>query len=788
MDSVTLEWYHLLSHTLDICPLHYRVAYWMDRKGLRHVSRTLCDRVYELLISDWRTYDPSKVPDEVLRDDYRIACHIWGKWFKENPGRKFMSDQFKDLTRKEQIRVIKSLCRKIVQEMERRGWTVKTKPVAFELSMREIKFPDDLGVITPEYLKMLSDRELIDLYRKLHDYYAETKDLSEVVQDVNILIGTEMLNRGLYMDYRIEDLLTWETDLEIVEYPTEKGFASLSWSHAISRERFYDLMPQRIILWPVVRVAGRLINTGVTPPGHDIDLWIQLPFDSRIVESLRRESSGEVSDRLHINFRDQPPLIGYCSDLYYLSLEKVPKEVFLRRQSPWELSIRLEPGVKVKINKPKSGWRKNEFWSAEEAWVKVVSKWKEEGHWPVVIQPKKDGRAFSIHVDRDKGLFKIITEDRQRDRSDQFPSAIDEFLKKTKIKSAIMIAEVIPYDCHGKDVIDKEEICDFIPRRKAAALTVGKVPEEMERNTVFHLHDIIYLNGEDIHDKGYLERWRILQKVIPPRLRHWRVVRGWVADNMRDFFRYVRMARAYKNSEGAMVKTADYKYILKTSGEARTPYVCKIKNLKELDVMVWEPIQKKTSEGKPLNQWVYESVFLIPCSIKDQFPKDRVVEWKGKCYVKIGRTYGTDVRCKRGDIITVRPIAIFDEVKDGVHHVSWMFPYFDIKREDKTTPDTWDTVQKIIRLGTGPAELMQYLSDDYSDMVKAYLSDEVYINLPICPYSDMDFCPLRDQFARLRRVNLQTLVYPIRCRLAYIFRCPYVKPYYYKYRSADLEG
>jgi len=98
-------------------------------------------------------------------------CHSWYSWLKKNPSRKLESEQFKDLSREEQIKVIKELHEKIVKEFERRGWKHNT-PLGEEMKFTP---PKSLEMIDSEYIKKLTDEELLELHKWLHEKFHEWK-------------------------------------------------------------------------------------------------------------------------------------------------------------------------------------------------------------------------------------------------------------------------------------------------------------------------------------------------------------------------------------------------------------------------------------------------------------------------------------------------------------------------------------------------------------------------------------------------------------------------------------
>jgi ribonuclease BN (tRNA processing enzyme) len=420
-----------------------------------------------------------------------------------------------------------------------------------------------------------------------------------------------------------------------------------------------------------------------------------------------------------------------------------------------------------------SGFEKNEFWDVKEMWEKWAKHYIDRG---IMIQKKYDGMRFQIHCKGNQ--VKIITEDRQRDRASVFKKSVEELLKNKKADSFILDAEMVEYNCGGKKVNDIE-YCEPIAREEMIKWIGAERKELDDEYIIFHVHDCTYLNGEAINDKGYLERWKAIDEVFPQGLRHWKKVNGEIAYDMKTFFRLVKKYRSLSGSEGVVAKAIDSKYPIKYSGENRTGEWAKLKNLKEIDVMVWKVIQKKTKEGKPLPQYLYDCVFAIPCSDVDKYREKDVVKIGNKCYLYIGRTYATAEKVKPGDIIVVRPIRVA-EFKDpkGKLYYTWMFPYYDGKHPAKKEPDSIDVVKKLVAIGTGPP--------------KEQLTTEI-INLPLCPYwLDSTICPLKDRFRipryMLSKVLVEYLKYPIVCKFANHYRCRYVKSYYYGYKEYQVKS
>jgi len=748
----------------------------------------------EELIADWRSYDPKKLiktkaGQRVLADDHRI-CHTW--WNRLKQGKAMKSKQFKDLSLEKQKEVVRKLHEQIVEAMKILGWKHRT-PLSVESliedpSKVEIK---NLERIDPRYLQGLSDKQLKALYYRLHWlYHNKLRRITEPLDNAHIFVWKELKDRNIRFK-PVGDKLDKRAISVVVEYPKPEGFGPGGMSaHETIPEIYVDKLsrdlaltealqafPDIIVLQedPVhVHLCGSIVNKGRSPKGHDVDILFKQSFpDARIIHQFVddiSERNPDLARRLHFVWDPWGPQIGFSVPLYRLAFVKVsPRE--LRIAHPYEyLSKAIEVMKPFRALKPKSGFHKHEFFEVQDFWDKWASKVIDRG---LVVQKKYDGMRFQIHVKGNQ--IKIITEDKKRDRSGVFKRSVKELLSKKKANSFILDAEMVEYDCQGKEVKDMEMICK--PKKRETMIPwVTAVKKAMDdKNIVFHIHDCLYFNGEDIHDKGYVERWNTIPKCIPPGLKHWRRVEGTLVSNVRAFFAAVNKYRRMPGSEGVVVKIKDSKYKL----TGRTGEWAKLKNLKEIDVMVWEEEQKKTAAGEKINQWMYYPVFQVPCNMKDKIKENQFVEYQGKCYAKIGRTYSTKERAKRGDIITVRPIQIVEnkDPRTGKLWWTWMFPLYEGKRTDKKEPDTLTTVRRIVKAGTGP------LSDDLSSKI---------IRLPRCPYwNDPSICPLRERFyvpgdhlAELSKEKVleEYLKFPIVCKFANRFRCKFVKDYYYDLR------
>jgi len=829
LNDLELVYYHSLSHLYQeelgdpFYNLHRDIALEMIRRGMYHSSESLCDREVELIKEEgpeWVKAYIKRLPRYTraqVGDDFRI---VLGWYSSLKRGKKLFKGEEKVPIREQDC---KTLILAIIKELVRRGATFN-RPETYKKYARElfewaikqigedkISWKKELSLKLPEgfqvsdidipFVKKLSNEELEELWKWLHNKWREDtggKKVPENYLNANVFVQIERFKRGLIDEtYEDKDKLDEDVRYAWQEYglPGEKIKA-----RTIVREPLPALEeePEEITL-PIVLEAfrnagpvivkgypygaylcGRLVNEGKIPKDHDIDLAIRQRPDPRLIVALKRMSPKWLFKRLHPFFDKGAAGIGWSVPIYGYSLNPLPKELMKKGFYPFPsyLEKKVDPCGRIVIGvKPKSGFGKNEFFDIDEMWEKWGSRFIDHG---ILVQEKVDGRRMMCYKCGDR--IRIITEDTHRDRSKLFPEIVNE-LKKIPgdwILDGEMVAYELPPRIEGKDARTKRMIGEHIPREDTAQVTTGQPDEEFRKKIVHVFYDILYWK-ESLVNKGFEERYEILKKAIPRHAKYIDVVRGEEANNMKDFYRLVDKYRRVSGSEGVVCKVSDAPYPIKYTGENRTDFMCKLKNLKEIDVMVLDIQQKKTKEGKLLPTYIYVCGFLLPENKVEEFSKNRVVEYNSKHYCILGRAYGTNVKCKKGDIVTIMPIRIREyKDKQNKRYFTWMFPYFKEKRPDKHEADTLTTVERIAKIGTGPApSKKRELEKD--DQIT------VTIKLDPCPFwNDPDICPLLKRF-RFPRDELSNVIveqeilrFPIICPLAKVFKCRFVKDYYYK--------
>jgi len=805
MSDRELLLYHILSHIYNAGCTHHKIVHELENRGYPHAIRELIDRKYEL-IRDIEKYDPKKPNDRQLGDDWRICLAWWSRLLQGKPF-KYTKQQ------------VYNVAKKILLEMIKRGFTFN-RPETYKQGARDLfvkliknigkekipwkeelfELPKGMRIedIDVEYVVGLDDTTLKQLHSWLHKQY-EKYGISEPLYNAHIFVGIELLKRGIEDHKEAKDKLDEETQLEIVEYPTPKGLEEPIEEREPEGEYIFleDVLsnfPKHIVVGGqpyAAYLTGRIVNEGKIPKDHDIDIVFRQEPDPRIPIALRLAKPKWLTNRLHYVPDPTGPLIGYSIPIVRYGFYKVRREDMIKGFGPYrkiELAVReVKPFMKFRALKAKAGWQKYEFWKFQDLWDIWASKNLDRG---LIIQKKYDGRRFIIHKQGDK--VQIVTEDRQRDRSNQLPNIVKEL--QTIKHDFVIDTEAVGYDCKGKLVKSarlKEDTCEEIPREDTAELsgneelTVGAISPEQEQGYVFHIHDLLYLDGKSLNSSAYSERFGKLRTIFPDKYQFLRVVQSSpITYTPRQFKQWVQKLRTVKGSEGVMVKTADSIYPIRIEKENRTPDWAKLKNLKSIDVIVHKVVPKREAKtGKIIpGQYMYDCAIAISKEdIKDWDPKE-LVEINGKIYADIGRTFATGVKCKIGDIIEVLVgrIREYIDKKTGKHKITWMFPKFREKRIEKKEPDTLETARRLAKVGP------EAIANLYERVIT--------VKFKLCPYyQSKRICPLRIKFAKPRHmlsiIRMEYLKYPIACPLASYFKCKYIKGYYYgfkEYRRREL--
>lgn len=306
-------------------------------------------------------------------------------------------------------------------------------------------------------------------------------------------------------------------------------------------------------------ITGRIVNDCKIPKGYAIDLVVTQHPDVNIVHAIKTIKPTWLADMIHITFSNEPSVANnipiYKKGFFKTSMKEQSKESFGK----------IKPFMKFASLNVKSGQDKYEFNDYTTFYNSWVSKYLDRG---IIIQKKYNGRRFSIHKQGDK--VQILTEDTRIDRSSEMPNITKELLeiKHDFVLDAIMVA----YDSLNKEVKSatiKERDCEKIPIKDTAWANEGKISKEQELSMTFHVHDVLYFDGQAMNEKGYSDRLFELNYIIPTRaqflsIAYWELVKTPI-----DLTHAMNRIIKENDSDGIIAKVADSKYNIKTGKENR---------------------------------------------------------------------------------------------------------------------------------------------------------------------------------------------------------------------------
>ena len=291
----------------------------------------------------------------------------------------------------------------------------------------------------------------------------------------------------------------------------------------------------------------------------------------------------------------------------------------------------------AELMKPlKSGVTSNEFFLID-AFEKLAGDF--------VVQPKYDGIRVQIHKSGDKV---VLFSDEKREIQDRFPGIVAAALA-----------------LHGAVIVDGEiiKVEEGRPERHdvvSAYVHSKNSPDD----TAFHVEafDLIYQDGQ-LDGTPLSERWGKLAGLLHRREGKIKLIESIRTKGGKDLVAAIKQA---STGEGAMVKDLASHYDRKYQDRW-----WKWKRQFEVDARVREV---RTTET--------ESVWVYVCEIGS-----------GDQTQEIGRTYGTKIEAKVGDIIRV----FVDHVqKSAAGKWSWYAPKVFEVRQDKTEPDPIPVLEQML--------------------------------------------------------------------------------------------
>jgi DNA ligase-1 len=169
----------------------------------------------------------------------------------------------------------------------------------------------------------------------------------------------------------------------------------------------------------------------------------------------------------------------------------------------------------------------------------------------VAAEYKYDGMRAEIMKKDDK--IWIFTR-RLEDVTKQFPDLVEQCKKALKPKECIVEGEVLGIDKKTNIALPFQDLSQRIHRKYDIENMTKEIPIQA------HLFDVLYLEGKTLFDKPFIERRKILEKIIKPIPKKFELAKQLVTDDVKKADKFYKEALAAKQ-EGLFLKVLDSKYI-----------------------------------------------------------------------------------------------------------------------------------------------------------------------------------------------------------------------------------
>jgi len=192
----------------------------------------------------------------------------------------------------------------------------------------------------------------------------------------------------------------------------------------------------------------------------------------------------------------------------------------------------------------------------------------------VALEYKYDGFRMLINKDENSRI-KIFTR-RLDEVTKQFPEVAEYVGKHIKAKTFIIDSEAVGYDKKTKKYTSFQHISQRIKRKYDIEKMSHELPIEL------NVFDILYLNGESLIDKPFLERTKIVRELI--KKEKWKIIPAeqLITSDEKEAQKFYEKALK-EGEEGIMFKNLNSPY----KPGARVGHMLKLKPAeKELDLVI----------------------------------------------------------------------------------------------------------------------------------------------------------------------------------------------------------
>jgi len=193
-----------------------------------------------------------------------------------------------------------------------------------------------------------------------------------------------------------------------------------------------------------------------------------------------------------------------------------------------------------------------------------------------IISEHKSGTAFEfkfdgarIQVHKKDGEVRIFSR-RLTDVTQSLPDVVETIQKNIRAEEVLVEGEVVAIGSDMKP-LPFQELMRRFRRAHDVSCVVQEIPLKL------YLFDILYLNGRQLTDLKYEERWKLLSEICPPEILAERIVTNDLGEIQEFLTKAVNAGH-----EGLMAKALDSPYLLGVRGRKWF----KIKPADRLDLVI----------------------------------------------------------------------------------------------------------------------------------------------------------------------------------------------------------
>jgi DNA ligase-1 len=302
---------------------------------------------------------------------------------------------------------------------------------------------------------------------------------------------------------------------------------------------------------------------------------------------------------------------------------------------------------------------------------------------PAALEYKYDG--FRMQVNKD-GKNVVIYTRRLENVTAQFPEIKEVILKNVKTESCILDCEAAGYDSKTGKYTPFQQISQRIKRKYDIEKMAEQLPVEL------NVFDIIYYDGKDVLNEPFIQRRKIIEKIIKQVPKKIVLAEQLITDDDKEAERFFKKSVSLGN-EGIMFKTLNGIY----KPGSRVGSMIKLKaSMDEIDVVV---VGAEWGEGKR-SGWLTSFTFACRDESGEFLELGKVgtglkeKKEEGLSFEEMTELLKPLIITQEGKDSTVKPKIVislkFDEIQKSPSYSSGYalrFPRVATLREDRSTED-----------------------------------------------------------------------------------------------------